>query len=82
MNERFEGGLWCRDVLELLDRYVAGELTAAELTDVTAHVGKCTQCAQFGEAYARVVQALRPEPVEPLDGARLRRLQDKIGAAT
>lgn len=79
MNERFEGGLWCRDVLELLDRYVAGELTAAELTDVTVHVGVCTQCARFGEAYARVVHALQPDPVEPLDEARLRRLQNNIG---
>jgi len=62
--ERTLGGLRCRDVLAELDRYVAGELSPAELEAVKVHVGSCDNCARFGAAYAGVVERLRQAHAE------------------
>jgi anti-sigma factor RsiW len=75
MNERQVGGLWCREVLEHLDAFVDGELPGPTLASVQAHVAECTQCAQFGAAYARLVGALRASPDAALDEARMQRLK-------
>ncbi|MCO4746655.1 MAG: zf-HC2 domain-containing protein [Proteobacteria bacterium] len=78
MSEVQRGGLWCHEVLGLLDRYVDAELTPSELSAVTEHVGGCDVCASFGGAYARTVQALRGEDPAPLGDAGLQRLTRRL----
>ena len=74
MNERQVGGLWCHEVLECLDAFVAGTLSPEMLPAVEAHVADCIECARFGAAYTRLVHALRKGPEEALGEARLLRL--------
>lgn len=78
MDEVKLGGLWCREVLGLLDGYVDGSLSADELAQVTEHVSGCSVCAAFGGAYARTVEALRSGEPEALDADRARRLAARI----
>jgi anti-sigma factor (TIGR02949 family) len=83
MTERLEGGLWCHDVLSLLDQYIDGQLAAGDLAAVQAHVRVCEQCARFGGAYGRVVAAVRrgeatepaPEQLQRLTARVLERLE-------
>jgi anti-sigma factor RsiW len=79
MSERNEGGLWCREGLALLDRYVDGSLEERELAAVSMHVRGCENCARFGGAYARVVAALRADPpAPPGDAGRLGLLTARV----
>lgn len=78
MNERHEAGLWCRDVLTLLDTFVDGGLEPAQLSAVRGHLAVCDECSRFGAAYAQVVQALRAAAPVPLDGGTLRRLTERL----
>jgi anti-sigma factor RsiW len=80
MGERNVGGLWCREVLGLLDRYVDGTLEADELASVQAHVRGCDHCARFGGAYARVVSALRVPPEDAPPAAVMDRLTARLRA--
>jgi anti-sigma factor RsiW len=87
MDERFEGGLWCHEVLLQLDLFVEGELSPEALAAVTAHVSACDACARFGSAYAGLVRALRappapdPRDAAPLDAPRLARLRARLRGA-
>lgn len=81
MGEREVGGLWCREVLGLLDRYIDGELDPASLAQVRVHVQGCDNCARFGAAYARVVAALRSPPEETPPTAVLDRLTARLRGA-
>jgi anti-sigma factor RsiW len=58
-GERLAGGLWCRDVLEVLSEYVDGGLEPAIRARVQSHVAACDQCSRFGEEFASVIRALR-----------------------
>ena len=78
MDEVLRGGLWCHEVLGLLDRYVDASLTQQELAAVTEHVGGCDVCARFGGAYARTVAALRAGSVEHLGDHRAQRLVERL----
>lgn len=80
-SERFEGGLWCREVLARLSQHLDGELSPDERARVVAHVTACDTCDRFGDRFARAIDALRreaPPAAVPDDvGARLaRRLRD------
>ena len=79
MVECQAGDLWCHEVLEHLDHFVSGELDAATLQAVRAHVAVCQNCGRFGAAYGRLVEALRSSRVEPLDDVRLERLRARLG---
>lgn len=78
MDERQAGGLWCHEVLELLETYVAGRLTPSELAAVQAHTGECDACARFGTAYAQLVGTLQQLEPEDLDPARSQRLLSRL----
>jgi anti-sigma factor RsiW len=58
-DERDVGGLWCREVLALLTRYLDGDLSADELARVQAHVAGCDACATFGGAFQKAIAAIR-----------------------
>ena len=78
MNERLAGGLWCRDVLVLLDDFVDARLEPDRLTSVLAHLAECDECSRFGTAYAGVVAALRSGTQTPLGAERLQRLNERL----
>ena len=40
------GGVWCSDVMELAEDYVAGRLDAAIMEQVTAHIAGCPSCRE------------------------------------
>ncbi len=79
--DRMVAGLRCRDVLALLDEYVAGELSPARLEQVEGHLRGCDNCARFGGEYGALVERLRDElgsrPAGDVDGAR-GRLESRI----
>ncbi|MBX2798662.1 MAG: zf-HC2 domain-containing protein [Myxococcales bacterium] len=83
-DPRLEGGLWCHEVLEALQGYVADTLSSQERDAVEAHLRRCDQCARFGGAYSEVVVALRRELTQPeaLDRARADRLADRLRSVT
>ena len=78
MDERYVGGLWCREVLGHLDAFIDGELDASTLAAVQLHVAACDACAAFGGAYARLVASLRAEPDVPLSDEALARLRRRV----
>jgi len=72
--DRMVGGLRCRDVLELLPEFVDGELSAAVLARVAAHLSGCDTCEKFGGEYGELVALLRAghARVPPDSGVRTR----------
>ncbi len=71
-QEREVGGLRCGEVLALLGDFVDGELDAATVGRVQAHLAGCDACERFGGRYAAVVRRLRAERPRLDDAARLR----------
>lgn len=81
--QHLAGGLWCREVMDLLPDFVDGTLTPDQGDAIRTHVGECDWCARFGGHYAGVVRALRveladPEPVPDDVVARLTRVLDRV----
>lgn len=58
-REREVGGMTCGAVLAVLGDYVDGDLAAADVTRVDAHLRGCTVCERFGGRYSRTVHAAR-----------------------
>jgi anti-sigma factor RsiW len=61
-ENRLVGGLRCFEVLALLSEYVDGELDAATLSKVQAHLAGCDACTKFGGEFSAVVGALQRLP--------------------
>ena len=78
MNERFEAGLWCHEVLHLLDAFVDGGLDDERLLAVQQHCAVCSECAQFGAAYARLVATLRTAASSEFSDGQLERLRHRL----
>ena len=51
--------LSCEEVLALLSDYLDGELPAAALGSVEAHLSACEGCTKFGGQFKATVAALR-----------------------
>ena len=79
-DARLEGGLWCHEVLEVLDAYVADELSPEQRAAADAHLTKCCYCARFGGVYGRMVQVLHDELSTPvaLEDAPSHRLAERL----
>ena len=73
-GERLVAGLRCSEVLARLTDFVDGELSAAELEQVKAHVAGCDVCERFGGRFAAVVRALRETSTPDVDPAVAERL--------
>lgn len=52
-------GVRCRAVLAELSDYLDGELPAARVAVLQAHLADCARCARFGGTVAGVLGALR-----------------------
>lgn len=77
-GERQVGGLWCSEVLALLADYVRGALTPDARAAVELHVGACSECARFGEAYGRTVEAIRQSTATPAHAHEPDRAVDRL----
>ncbi len=82
-DPRQVGGLWCHEVLDLLEPYLAGDLDAERRDAIEAHLRGCDHCAAFGGAYREVVAALRRTlgAVPSLDAERAERLARRLQRA-
>ncbi len=69
--ERFVGGLFCRQVMDLLPDYVDGALPLDDRDRLVAHVVGCPNCERFGGAYGAVVARLREQALPSDAIARL-----------
>ena len=79
---RTVAGLRCRDVLANLSAYVDGELDAAAVRSVNAHLEACDRCERFGGRFAGVMAALRGElaVADGLSADVAARLRDRVRA--
>lgn len=67
-SPRLVAGLWCSEVLEALPDLIEGELDAARLAQVSAHVAACDWCERFGGIYGTLVKTLRTGSALAPDG--------------
>ncbi len=70
------GDFWCSQVLDRLADYRDGLLPESERAGVDTHLAGCRRCAEFGGAYAALIDAIRarlgaPTPLPPEVAARL-----------
>ena len=79
-DEREVGGLRCSEVLARLSAWLDAELPASEAALVRAHVAQCDRCARFGAGFARMVEALREAPDDPMPPGVAGRLVAYLGA--
>jgi len=49
----------CRDVIEVLDRYLSGELTPERRAAVDRHLAACADCTEYLAAYQRTQALVR-----------------------
>jgi anti-sigma factor RsiW len=77
-EQRFLGGLWCRDVMERLPDYVDGTLDEAELRAVQDHVAGCRWCERFGGRYGALVGALRTPEAPAVPEGMAERLEQRL----
>lgn len=75
--ERRIAGLYCHEVADRLEGYVAQRLDDATRAAVQAHVKECSHCASFGARYAALIDAVK-KSVEPEDAAVTERLRARL----
>jgi RNA polymerase sigma-70 factor, ECF subfamily len=75
-QNRSAGGLDCAQVLGRLSEYVDGQLAAAEVEKVNAHLKGCEVCERFGGRFKRTVAGLRQQlgAAPAVDAATVERL--------
>ena len=49
----------CRELIEFLDDYFAGDLTAEVRAEFDRHLGLCRDCRQYLTSYRRTVELVR-----------------------
>lgn len=68
---RSPGGLSCRQVQQLVQSYLDGELHGPEVDKLTAHLHQCERCGVEAETYRRIKAALgSPAPPRTIDRLR------------
>ncbi|HEB91379.1 MAG TPA: anti-sigma factor [Deltaproteobacteria bacterium] len=77
MLDREIAGIRCREVLDALESYLAGELDRTLRERIEAHLVECDRCARFGGIYAETCRDLRTllAKPEPAPHALLERLK-------
>jgi|JI10StandDraft_1071094.scaffolds.fasta_scaffold2608523_2 anti-sigma factor RsiW len=78
--EKNIAGLWCHEVADQLEDYVAGTLTSEARTQLEAHVAECQHCASFGARYAALIASVGKTSVPEVDEAALAsRISARLG---
>lgn len=82
MTERTVAGLRCSEVLARLSDYIDGELDAAEVKDIEAHLLGCPNCERFGKNFGSMVVSLRTgsDATYHVDSALVTRLLAQLDA--
>ena len=75
----------CRELVELLIDFTAGELPPEHQARIEEHLGKCPPCVAYLETYRITIRMTRQLPCTPLPDELARRLRaalarDMIGA--
>jgi len=68
----------CRELVELLLDFIAGELLPECRNAAEQHLKDCPQCLAYLEGYHRIVQLSRHLPAEPMPPHLVRRLQTML----
>jgi anti-sigma factor RsiW len=58
----------CRELIEFLDDYVAGELPEEQRLTFDEHLGICPDCVSYLESYRRTIGLERASYANPDDG--------------
>lgn len=57
----------CKELIDFLDDYVAGELPAARQHELERHLSVCPSCVEYVKSYRDTIQLARgayPDPAE------------------
>jgi anti-sigma factor RsiW len=61
----------CREVLEFLWAYVAGELSPEQAHEFDRHLSRCDSCTSYLDSYRKTIElshgSFQPETCEPAD---------------
>ncbi len=81
--DRLVAGVRCREVLAALSSYVDGELSAARVQQLEAHVRGCDWCERFGGEFADIMRTFRASlrEADALDADVEQRLRERLRAA-
>ena len=81
--ERLVAGITCREVLAEVSSFLDGELSAARVAQIRAHLAGCRECERFGGAVGALVSMMRRALAEPeaLDAGVAQRLRERLRAA-
>ena len=58
----------CRELIEFLDRYVAGELDPVQREEFDRHLALCPPCIAYLETYRDAIRLAREAETEPAEG--------------
>lgn len=59
----------CRQIIEFLEKYISGELSALEKLKFEAHLALCRDCRQYLSSYKQTILLAKSIGGEPLDEA-------------
>ena len=65
-NEKKVGGLSCAEVLTNLSDFIDGECSDYIQNAIEAHIDKCSECEQFGQGFAQMVNHLKTRLIDDL----------------
>lgn len=71
----------CPEVVELLSKYLEGDIDAELCRELEAHTASCTRCAQRCDSLRNVLSVCRTLPAPELDAAQARALRESIRLA-
>jgi hypothetical protein len=69
----------CRELAELLDGFVAGELPEEHCRQIQDHLGICSPCIHYVETYRLTIRLTRQLPCPGLPAHVERRLREQLG---
>lgn len=72
---RRSGPLSCKQVVEVLQAYLDGELDDLDVPDVDAHLDACAHCGLEAAIYERIKAALAAPAAGPVDPDAIERLR-------
>ena len=72
----------CRELVELLNDFVAGELPQDHCQRIREHLGLCPPCVEYVASYELTIQLTRQLPCDPLPQPLEQRLRELLGPSS